>query len=243
VCQHVGEASQSFSVLWGLWSVAYGRGELQTARELGEQLLALAQRQTDPALLLEAHHVQWSNLVYLGEWTAVREHTEQGVALDSPQLHHYRWHDDPRMCCRGAEAFALWFLGYPDQALKRSQEALTLAQELSHPYSLAVALYFGAYLHQFLRQGQAAQKLAEALSVLSSEQGFASLLAWGTTLQGWVLAEQGQATDGNAQIRQSLSTYQAIGSELGRPFMLGLLAEGYGQIGQAEEGLNALAGR
>jgi class 3 adenylate cyclase/predicted ATPase len=246
LCQQVGEAFQFFSVLWGLWSIAYGRGELQTARELGEQLLTLAQRQTDPALLLEAHHVQWSTLVYFGEWTSVREHTEQGVALDSPQAPRshafsYRWHDDPGMCCRGSEAVALWFLGYPDQALKRSQEALTLAQELSHPYSLAVALYFGAYLHQFRRQGQAAQKLAEALRVLSSEQGFVSLLAWGTMLQGWVLAEQGQAKEGIAQIRQSLITYQAIGSELGRPSILVSLAEVYGQIGEVEEGLNALA--
>ena len=35
-------------------------------------------------------------------------------------------------------------LGYPDQALKRIQEALTLAQELSHPFSLALALFFAA---------------------------------------------------------------------------------------------------
>ena len=39
-------------------------------------------------------------------------------------------------------------LGYPDQALQRSHEALTLAQELSHPFSLALALYFAAWLHQ-----------------------------------------------------------------------------------------------
>ena len=51
----------------------------------------------------------------------------------------------------------LWQLGYPDQALKKIQEALTLAQELSHPPSLAGALYFAAELHQLRREGQAAQ--------------------------------------------------------------------------------------
>ena len=31
-------------------------------------------------------------------------------------------------------------LGYPDQALQKSYEPLTLAQELTHPFSLAIAL-------------------------------------------------------------------------------------------------------
>jgi hypothetical protein len=35
-------------------------------------------------------------------------------------------------------ALALWVLGYPDQALAKSHEGLTLAQELSHPFSLAM---------------------------------------------------------------------------------------------------------
>jgi hypothetical protein len=34
----------------------------------------------------------------------------------------------------------LWYLGYPDQALQMGQQALTLAQDLSHPFSLAFAL-------------------------------------------------------------------------------------------------------
>ena len=60
---------------------------------------------------------------------------------------------------------ALWVLGYPDQALKRSHEALTLAQELSHPFSLAYALD-AALVHQFRREGQATQERAEAAIAL-----------------------------------------------------------------------------
>jgi len=44
---------------------------------------------------------------------------------------------DPGVACLSYMALALWPLGYPDLALKRSQEALTLAQELAHPFSLA----------------------------------------------------------------------------------------------------------
>ena len=72
------------------------------------------------------------------------------------------------MACLSFAALALWFLGYPDQALKRSHEALTLAQELSHPFSLALALDWAAWLHQFRREGQAAQERAEAAIALST---------------------------------------------------------------------------
>ena len=49
------------------------------------------------------------------------------------------------MCCPSYAAWTLWMLGYPDQALQRRQEALTLAQELAHPFSLVAALSFAAW--------------------------------------------------------------------------------------------------
>ena len=73
----------------------------------------------------------------------------------------------------------LWYLGYPDQALQRSHKALTLAQELAHPFSLAFALVIAAWLHQFRREGQVAQERAEAAITLSTEQGFPFWLALG----------------------------------------------------------------
>ena len=138
-------------------------------------------------------------------------------------------------------ALALWLLGYPDQALKRVQEALTLAQELSHPLSLAYALFSVAFLYQLRREEQKAQEWAEALITLCTKQGFPQFLAYGTFYRGWALAEQGQREEGIAQMRQGLEAYRATGSEQGRPHVLTLLAEAYGKVGQAEEGLSMLA--
>jgi len=138
-------------------------------------------------------------------------------------------------------ASILWNLGYPDQALKRSREALTLAQELSHPYSLGFALFFAAKLYQYRREGQLTQERAEATMTLATDQGFPYWLAMGTILRGWALAEQGQGEEGIAQTRQGLAVYRATGSELAQPYFLALLAEAYGKGGQAEEGLSVLA--
>ncbi|MBI3796033.1 MAG: AAA family ATPase, partial [Deltaproteobacteria bacterium] len=242
LCQRLGETPQLFTVLRGLWGFYIVRAELQTALDLGEQLLRLAQSVQDPLLLLEAHYGLGATSFYRGEFARAREHSEQGMVFFDPQKRRaQRALQDSGVACLSYAAWALWYLGYPDQALKRSAEALTLAQELSHPISLAWALDFAAMLHQYRREGQAAQERAEAAITVSIEQGFAQWLALGTILRGWVLAKQGQGEEGIAQMRQGLAAWQATGSELARPYYLALLAEAHGRMGQAEEGLSVLA--
>jgi predicted ATPase len=243
LCQQVGETPQLFWVLWGLWAFYATRGESQTTRELAEQLLSLAQNQQDSALLLEAHTVLGNSLFWLGELASARAHMEQGIALYEFRKHrsHAFIHGhEPGVFCLFSVARVLWYLGYPDQALKRSDEAITLAQEMSHPFSLAWALYFATALHQCRRERQATHERAEAAIALCTEQGFAQWLAGGTILRGWALAELGQRENGIAQMRQGLVAWRATGSERARPYFLSLLAETYGMVGQAEEGLAVL---
>jgi predicted ATPase len=244
LCQQLGETPQLFSVLRGLWVFYLVSGELQTAYELGEQLLSLAQSVQDPALLLEAHWTLGNTLFLLGELLPAHGHLEQGIALYAPQQHcshAVRYGQDPGVVSLGFAAWLLWLLGYPDQALKRNNETLALVQELSHPYSVNFALVFAAWFHHFCREGQAVQEQAEAVVALATEHGFPAWIAWGTILRGWALAEQGQGEEGVAQLRQGIAARQAMAEEALRPYSLALLAEAYGKAGQAEEGLSVLA--
>jgi DNA-binding winged helix-turn-helix (wHTH) protein/predicted ATPase len=244
LCQQVRETSQTVQALLGLWVFYFVRAELQTAHRLGERCLHQAQSVQAADLLLDAHNTLGDTLFWLGELVSAREHLEQSLALHDPQQHHsYVFYDvtDPGVACLCHLAWTLWFLGYPDQALKRSHEALALAQGLSHPYSLSFALNFAAALHCCCREERLTQERAEAAMALSTEQGFPLWLAMGTILRGWALAERGQGEEGMAQIHQGLAAFQAIGAELGRSAFLALLAEAYGEIGQAEEGLRVLA--
>jgi TOMM system kinase/cyclase fusion protein len=244
LCQQIQETSELVPVLVGLWRFYLLRGEHQTARALAEQLLQLADSIQDPALLLEAHRPLGQTLFDLGEFVPARAHLDQAIALYDPQQHRsnvFRYGHDARVACLCHVSKALWCLGAPDDALQRGHEALTFAWELSHPQSLAFALFFTAMLHQFRRERPAVQERVEALMALSTEQGFPYWLAMATILQGWVLAEQGEGEAGIAQMRQGLSAYHAVGSELWRPYFLASLAQAYGEAGQAEEGLTALA--
>src|SRR5262249_18446655 len=195
LCQQLGETPQLFPVLRGLWNCHLLRAELHKAYELGEQLLTLARSLQDPALLIEAHRALGSTLLLQGEFAAARVNLQEGMALYDPHQHRalaFLYGADPGVICRVYAALALWWLGYPDQALETMHQGLPLAQELSHPFSLSFALTIAALLHELRREGQAAQARAEAAMTLSTEQGIVQWLTYGTILRGWALAEQGR---------------------------------------------------
>ena len=237
------ETPQLFSVLYGLWAFYQVRGEFPTARELGHELLTLAQTVQDSALLLMSHWALGETLLRTGEFVACQEHLEQGIALYNRQQHHpltFLYGLDPGVGCRNVASASLWYLGHPAQALKRTQEALTLAHELSHPFSLGHTLLFAAAFHLLRREGQQAQERAEAVIALAREQGFLWWLAGGTFFRGSALTEQGQEEEGIAQIRQGLDAGQATGAQIALPGMLARSAEAHGRVGRVAEGLQLL---
>jgi predicted ATPase len=243
LCHHIGETPQLFPALLGLSIYYVVRAELQTARELGAQLLSLAQRAEDPVLLVEASYALGVTCFWLGEFVPAHEYLEQGIVHYDRQQHRAYlalFGQDGGAVCLCRVAVVLWYLGYPDQALARSHEARILAQELSHPVSLVYALLWTALLHNHRREVQEMQEWADTVTGLSTERGFPYWSTQGMILQGWALVAQGRVAEGVAQIHQGLVALQAIGTEVTRPYYLGLLAEAYGKMGQVQEGLTVL---
>lgn len=180
----------------------------------------------------------------LGIVEALQSRTrQQAVALYDPRKHPRPTVNtaDPRVDCLSYAAWTLWYLGYPDQALKRSHEAVALAEGLSHPFSLAYALGIAAWFHSVRREGREAGEQAETVITLSTEQEFPYWLAFGTMVRGGALVKQGQVEEGIVQMQQGLSAFRTMGTEMGRPRWLALLAEAYGKVGQIEAGLTLLA--
>src|SRR5262249_25902124 len=148
----------------GLYNYFNVRAEYQTAHTLGEQLLTLAQQAQDPALLVAAHRALGSTLFWLGAITSAHTHLAQGMALYDPQQHRAStllYGEDAGVYCHSLSAWTLWLLGYPEQGLARSQEAVTLVQQMAHPFSLGFALIATTWFHQFRHEVHAAQECAE----------------------------------------------------------------------------------
>jgi predicted ATPase len=243
LCQHLENPQQRLPVLRGLWIYYCARPALQTAYTLSEQFLTLAQQAQDPVTLPAAHRAVGTTLFFLGATTDAHTHLAQGIALDDPLQHHVAvllYGEDAGVACRSFAAWALWCLGYPDQGLAQIDDAVTLAQQVAHPLSLAFALGHVVLLHQCRREVCATQECAEATMSLTKEQGFPYWMAIGSIMRGWALAYQGQAQEGIAQMHQGMVAHRATGAELTRPYFLVLLAEAHGIIGDPEPGLKVL---
>ena len=131
-------------------------------------------------------------------------------------------------------------LGYVDQALVKSQEALAWAQELAQPYSLTQARYWTAQLQQFRRDGALALAEAEAAIALGTTNGFAQQQAQGTFIRGWALTTQGYDGEGFAEMQRGFTAWEATEAEVLRPYYLTLLAERCRERGDVATGLRLL---
>jgi predicted ATPase len=238
LCQQLGETPETLQVLWGLWSFLLVKAELGRARKIAEEFLCLAETRYS-GHVMRGHGMIEITLTHLGEFAVARDYLENALLLHDPQRHRdesFRYTQTPEVATRGHGAWALWFLGQPDQALHRIQEALALTRELSEPHGLAHAFFFAATLHQFRREERMAFKYAEAALTVSSEHGLALYQAVAMIVRGWALNQQGQK-EAIEQMRSGLDALKATGSELLRPHFLALLVEALSTSQQAEEGL------
>src|SRR5262249_46158790 len=154
LCQHMSDTTQLFPVLWGLCIFHLARAEYKAAQELTAQLFILTHGVHTPALLLEAHLAQGVTSFVLGELPSMPSRLSHCLTLYDPQqhrIHAFSYGQDPGMLCLSYMAWIQWLLGYPDAALMRSQEALMLAQQQEHSFSLVNPLAFTAFPHQSRR--------------------------------------------------------------------------------------------
>lgn len=241
LCQQVGGARLQFPALWGLWHYYLVNSDFPKAVTLAEQLLGLAHTTNDHAFLSDAYRAMGETFLWSGEFSQARDYFEKGIDLTESRQQHSSFAENAGVSCRFFSAIALWFLGYPDQALLRSREAVTMAQELNHPLSLSAAHHFAGWLHLLRQESQATMEHAEAAMAIAADQGFVFFIAYDTMLKGWALAGQGHIKEGISQLHEGLIAFQATGTKVLVPQWMVVLAELYGIMGQVETALSVLA--
>jgi len=131
-------------VLFGLWRFYLARGDIATAQELANQLLAAAERQADERLTTPAHVTCGVPFFYKGELEAARRHLERAIVCYRSE------HSTAQTLAYGqdlgvaAVCFLAWTLalqGYRDQAAEAAVRGLEEARATSHPFTLALALH------------------------------------------------------------------------------------------------------
>ena len=240
LCQQLGDTGQLIPVLAGQFLFHGIRAEHQLARELAEECLRLSRQTQDSAHRVTAHYMLGQSLLWLGEIGPAQHHSHECSVLYEAEQHHALaalYGEDPGGVCLGFEAHALFMLGFPDQALQKSHEAIALAQELGDSFTLAQTLALAAWVRLYRREAGAAQAEAERAITVSREHEFPYFLALGTIQRGAALTEPEDRQEAILQMRQGLVDYRAAGAEFSVPFWLARLATGLGTVGQIEGGL------
>jgi class 3 adenylate cyclase/tetratricopeptide (TPR) repeat protein len=238
LCLRLDDRPRLFPALWGLWHVSFNRGRYREARELGEGLLSLATELGDPALIVEAHHSLWTTLYGGGDLETAEFHLREGLARydirrDRAYGFVYGGHD-AGVCCLNFAAVTAWTRGYPDRALRYTQESLRLAGQISQPYTTSMALYYAAVIHHQRREHPETVAAAEAALDTARAHGL-------QTTRFALLARLGRPEPvGESELAR---LHQATGRPLGvwNTFLVCLLAEGYARAGMPDKGLAVLA--
>jgi len=228
--------------IWGLWVFHLVGGHADTARGLAENLLALAGRAQNPDLLIRAHESVGSSYFFLGRFDEAKAHQLAAKTLFDPnqnRSHALPYTQDPGITARIILAWVFWILGEVDQVEPLALEALVMARELEHPFTLVFALTSLSWIYSTTRDAQRTLQLTDEAVVVSTKHSFELGLAWATVLQGWALAEQGRE-EGLRKLTQGLSAVAATGASLNNTFILALLAEIYLRHNRIDEGLGAI---
>jgi DNA-binding SARP family transcriptional activator/predicted ATPase len=219
------------------------QAEFQQAHRYSKELIRLAERRKDRLLMVEANYAMGVTMFWLGNFQPSRDYLERAIALYDPQdsrTHISLYSQNPKVICQCRNAFNLWCLGYPGQAVEASQSALEYAQGLAHPFSLAYATFWNVLLLIHMRLFHEAIEKVVSLINLCQENQIRHFLLGSKILKGWLQAELGEIETGVTIIREGIERFRAGGAEFMRPLFLSLLAEFLGEQGSYRQGIALL---
>jgi class 3 adenylate cyclase/predicted ATPase len=239
----LGNQSQRFPLMWGLWYLRFTRGEYPQALPISEQLLAAAQESGDSGQLVEAHHSFWPLLCAVGDAQGALGHIDRGLALYDPDRHAFQSHvyagHDPGACAHFHCAMVRWTIGLADSAVISMRSAHALAERLKHPLTTVAATWFEVWLHCQRGESEAAREGAERLMALAESHGFSKAWTDIVVVVRQAADPRAMSDDSLDEVRRRLEWSGATATR--KIFSLCTLAELYGKAGRAVDGRAVLA--
>jgi class 3 adenylate cyclase/tetratricopeptide (TPR) repeat protein len=241
--RNLGYDNDLFTALRGLGFVHHVRGDLRQSMREFPEAINLARRIGEPSLLVQAYHFAGVSTFHLGAFQTSYDWLRQSLeAGDSRGRHHSEVYGiNMGVFCHAYIAHCEWHLGYLDRALRTAEGALSLAREVSHPFSIALALAYLAMLHQFRREPEAALRTAEEARGLCQEHRFDYYRAWSSLVRAWAIAEQGRIEEGVSAYDAALKELEETGAGLRLPHYLGMLAGIHREAGERAAGLDVVS--
>jgi class 3 adenylate cyclase/predicted ATPase len=240
--RQMGETTELFRIVWGLWHSFIIRGDLAKAQELSREVAQLGQRLQDPSLAPHVHRTLGETALWRGEFAAAQRESSKCLAsagLAAPK--QIPGVQDPLVMCGSWLAYALWHRGYPDQALARMDAAVERAKESALSGDLGAALISAAWVRLLRRETRTARAFAATALRFNEERGHAFHVAMSAVLLGSALVVEEHDASGLITIRDGAAASCATGADLFQPWYFVLLAAAHAHLGDPAAGLAALA--
>ena len=245
LCLKLGNIPEYFQALFGLWGHSWMSGKNDDALRMADEFLSRSQALSDPVLPIVAHRVMGSTLLTVGDFQSSANHFEETIKLShskGKQPLYNLYMVEPQVASLLLLSWDMWFLGYPDQSLSRVSEALALAQELSHPYTIAFAHYMISVVH--LLRGDAARALesAEKSFEVSQEQRFSLYAILSRISRGRAVGDLGRLEEARAEITLGIDEARRNGVGFMLPMMDSWLADLHAKAGENEGAASIVEG-
>jgi class 3 adenylate cyclase/predicted ATPase len=245
LCEKLGDPSRLFPVLWGLWANHFVAGELGPAKDFAEQVLAIARRSNEPALLVPALHALGYTLCYTADFPAALDLAQTGIALfdvETERRNVQIFQLSSTVALHHFAGVSLWMLGFPDRAAAEARKAIDLADALGHPPTRAYAQSAATWGVPFLTGNhEALNRAASKATELSKNESFSLWPPLVQVFQGWASSAKGGGEIALTTMRRGYDTFRAAGGGILRTTMRALIAQAWSHNGETGRALELVA--
>jgi predicted ATPase len=183
-------------VLFGMWAIRLLNLDFCQARELAEESAKLAQSLGDRSIELQARVSLANTCFWAGDFSATKLHLEGTDGLIDASLRQAdlaRSGQDNVVLFHQFSALLASLAGRFEEAIQIQSEMLRSAEELDHPFTLAIALQAAAWVQYQLRDPAESGRFAQRLIDLAEQRNFPFYRCYGLMFRGWARALQGDA--------------------------------------------------
>jgi predicted ATPase/class 3 adenylate cyclase len=209
----VGTPTQRFPVLRALATYYMGIAEFGMCADVGTQLLELGEQAGDDSMLIEGHYVYGAATAFTGNLEAGLASLDRAIALHDPQVHdsgRFRLGPNTGVVARTASGILLWQCGKLEQAIDRVEDALEVARQLGHPYSIAYGLHHNGLLALYRGRYEDARRWAKELAVVSEANDYPVWRTLATVSDGVALAHLGDPDTGLTMSEKGIELYHGL---------------------------------
>ena len=241
LCLQLGNTPEYFQALYGLWGHAWMGGKNDEALGMADEFLSRAQALSDPILVMVAHRVMGSTLLTVGEFKSSKQHFEEAITLSISKQKgalYNLYMVEPQAASLLLLSWDLWFLGYPDQSLSRVSEALDLARELGHSYTIAFAHYMTSVVHLLRGDSELGLASAQKSFDMSQEQRFSLYEILSRISRGRAIGELGQLDQARDEVVLGLNEARSKGVGFMQQMMDSWLADVHARSGENQRALS-----